>query len=71
MVMKFHVAQEHLFGNSICFYIKAKPIITKSQKESMKLDFFHLPISVNVRHMKEKKKTLKLLKLQYLNFFAL
>lgn len=31
---------EHLF--SICFYIKTKPIITKSQKESMKLDFFSL-----------------------------
>lgn len=42
MVTKFHVAQEHLFGNSICFYIKTKPIITKSQKESMKLDFFSL-----------------------------
>lgn len=35
----------------------------------MKLDFFHLPISVNVRHMKEKKKTMKLLKL--LKNFAL
>lgn len=40
MVTKFHVAQEHLFGNSICFYIKTKPIITKSQKESMKLTNF-------------------------------
>lgn len=38
MVTKFHVAQEHLF--SICFYIKTKPIITKSQKESMKLTNF-------------------------------